>query len=194
MNFREMISVFLILFSVIDILGSIPVIIDMKNKGIKIEAFKASLVAFLLMTVFLFVGESLLSLFGVDVQSFAVAGAIVIFALGLEMILGITIFKEDPNTSSGSIVPIAFPLIAGAGTLTTILSLRSKYDVIDIEIAIFLNVAVVFLVLFGSTWLGKKLGTNGANVLRKIFGIILLAIATKLFRENFHFVVSLSPS
>ena len=192
MNFRDMISVFLILFSVIDILGSIPVIIDMKKKGIKIEAFKASLVAFLLMTLFLFVGESLLSLFGVDVQSFAVAGAIVIFALGLEMILGIKIFKEDPDGATGSIVPIAFPLIAGAGTLTTILSLRSKYDVMDIEIAIFLNVAVVFLVLFGSTWLGKKLGTNGANVLRKIFGIILLAIATKLFRENFHFVVSIS--
>ena len=192
MIFKEIISVFLILFSVIDILGSIPIIIDMKKKGTKIESFKATLVAFILMTIFLFAGEALLGLFGVDVESFAVAGAIIIFLMGFEMIVGVQIFKEDMEGASGSIVPIAFPLIAGAGTLTTILTLRAKYDAINIEIAIFLNMFVVFLVLYGSTWLSKRLGRSGANVLRKVFGIILLAIATKLFRDNFHLVVQVT--
>ncbi len=186
MNLKEIISVFLILFSVIDILGSIPIIIDMKKKGTTIGSFQATLVSFVLMTIFLFAGESLLSLFGVDVESFAVAGSIIIFLMGVEMIVGVQIFKEDMEGASGSIVPIAFPLIAGAGTLTTILTLRAKYEVIDIEMAIILNMMVVFAVLKGSNWLSKRLGRSGANVLRKVFGIILLAIATKLFRENFY--------
>ncbi len=192
MNFKEIISIFLILFSVIDILGSIPIIIDMKKKGTKIESLQASFVAFILMTLFLYLGEPLLGLFGVDVESFAVAGAIVIFLMGFEMILGVQLFKEEPGGASGSIVPIAFPLIAGAGSLTTILSLKAKYEAIDIEIAIMLNILVVYIVLRSSDWLSKKLGRGGANILRKIFGIILLAIATKLFRDNFKFVVQLA--
>jgi len=186
MNLKAIISVFLILFSVIDILGSIPIIIDMKKKGTTIGSFQATLVSFVLMTIFLFAGESLLSLFGVDVESFAVAGSIIIFLMGVEMIVGVQIFKEDMDGASGSIVPIAFPLIAGAGTLTTILTLRAKYEIIDIEMAIVLNMMVVFAVLKGSNWLSNRLGRSGANVLRKVFGIILLAIATKLFRENFY--------
>lgn len=192
MIFKEIISVFLILFSVIDILGSIPIIIDMKKKGTTIESFQATLVAFILMTIFLFAGESLLNLFGVDVESFAVAGAIIIFLMGFEMIVGVQIFKEEMQGASGSIVPIAFPLIAGAGTLTTILTLRAKYEVINIEAAIFLNMVLVYVVLKSSSWLSKRLGQSGANVLRKVFGIILLAIATKLFRDNFHLVVQVT--
>lgn len=192
MNFSNIVSVFLILFSVIDILGSIPIIINLKEKGTKIESHKAAFVAFVLMTVFLFTGERLLGLFGVDVESFAIAGALVLFFMGLEMILGVQIFKEDLDSGSGSIVPIAFPLIAGAGSLTTILAMRAKYPVIDIEAAIFLNILVVFLVLRGSNWMAKVFGKSGVNVLRKVFGIILLAIATKLFRENFFLVVEIA--
>ncbi|HHB79031.1 MAG TPA: NAAT family transporter [Saprospiraceae bacterium] len=192
MNFKEIISVFLILFSVIDILGSIPIIIEMKKKGTTIGSFQATLVAFVLMTIFLFAGEGLLRLFGVDVESFAVAGAIIIFLMGFEMIVGVQIFKEEMKGASGSIVPIAFPLIAGAGTLTTILTLRAKYQAINIEAAIFLNMLVVYVVLKGSTWISQRLGRSGANVLRKVFGIILLAIATKLFRDNFHLVVKVT--
>ena len=193
MIFKEIISVFLILFSVIDILGSIPIIIDMKKKGTTIGSFQATLVAFVLMTIFLFAGESLLRLFGVDVESFAVAGSIIIFLMGFEMIVGVQIFKEEMKGNSGSIVPIAFPLIAGAGTLTTILTLRAKYEVVNIEMAIILNMMVVFAVLKGSTWISERLGQSGANVLRKVFGIILLAIATKLFRENFYLDVRVHP-
>ncbi len=182
----------MILFSVIDILGSIPIIIEMKKKGTTIGSFQATLVAFVLMTIFLFAGEGLLRLFGVDVESFAVAGAIIIFLMGFEMIVGVQIFKEEMKGASGSIVPIAFPLIAGAGTLTTILTLRAKYQAINIEAAIFLNMLVVYVVLKGSTWISQRLGRSGANVLRKVFGIILLAIATKLFRDNFHLVVKVT--
>ncbi len=191
-HLRDIISVTLILFSVIDILGSIPIILAMKEKGIKIESLQATIVALILMVVFLFTGESLLKLFGVDVQSFAVAGAIIIFLMGFEMIVGVQIFKEEASANGSSIVPIAFPLIAGAGTLTTILTLRARYQMVDIAAAILLNMVVVYAVLRGSTWLGRRLGRSGVNVLRKVFGIILLAIATKLFRENFHFVVSIS--
>ena len=185
MNYRDILAVSLILFSVIDIIGSIPILISMKKKGIEIESGKAAIVAFLLMTAFLYGGASILHLFGVDIESFAVAGAIIIFLMGLEMILGIRIFHEDPDTSSGTIVPIAFPLIAGAGSMTTILSLKAKYEAIDIQMGILINIIFVYLVLKSSGWLGKKLGTGGAMVLRKVFGIILLAIAIKLFKENF---------
>ncbi|MEE9439220.1 MAG: MarC family protein [Saprospiraceae bacterium] len=193
MNIKDIISITLILFSVIDIIGSIPIIIDLKNKGIKIEAFKASLVAFLIMSAFLYLGESILSLFGVDVQSFAVAGAIILFFLGIEMILGITLFRDDPKSKSGTLVPIAFPLIAGAGSMTTIISIRSKYDLADIQMGIFINIILVFLVLRYSGLIRKKIGPGGADVLRKVFGIILLAIAIKLFRENFHLMIMQSP-
>lgn len=189
MDIKAIISVTLILFSVIDIIGSIPIIIDLKNKGIKIEALKASLVALMIMSIFLYMGNSILGLFGVDVESFAVAGAIILFFLGLEMILGITLFRDDPKSKSGTLVPIAFPLIAGAGTMTTIISLQSKYDNFDIQIGILINIILVYVVLKSSGFIRKKIGPGGADVLRKLFGIILLAIAVKLFRENFHLII-----
>ncbi len=189
MDIKSIISVTLILFSVIDIIGNIPIIIDLKNKGTKIEALKASLAAFLIMSIFLYMGNSILGLFGVDVESFAVAGAIILFFLGLEMILGITIFREDPKSKSGTLVPIAFPLIAGAGTMTTIISLQSKYSNFDIQVGILINIVLVYVVLKSSGWIRNKIGPGGADVLRKLFGIILLAIAVKLFRENFHLII-----
>ncbi len=188
-NFKELISVSLVLFSVIDILGSIPIIINLKRKGIKIEAGKASLISLLLMTLFLYAGGALLKLFGVDIQSFAVAGAIILFLMGMEMVLGIRIFHDSPDTSKGTIVPVAFPLIAGAGTMTTIIALKAKYEVVNIQIGIVLNILFVFLVLRSSDWIGNRLGENGANVLRKVFGIILLAMAIKLFKDNFRLAV-----
>lgn len=188
MNFRELISVSLILFSVIDIIGSVPIIIDLKKKGYKIESLKASIIALVIMSIFLYAGESLLHLFGVDVPSFAIAGAIIIFLLGLEMVLGIHIFRDSPDLKSGTIVPVAFPLIAGAGSMTTILALKSKYEQMDIQIGIIINIVFVYIVLRSSQWISNKLGENGANVLRKVFGIILLAIAVKLFKENLNVV------
>ena len=186
-NPKDLISVSLILFSVIDIIGSIPLIIDMKKRGVKIESAKASVIAMVLMLLFLLTGRPLLSLFGVDVESFAVAGSIIIFLLGIEMVLGITLFRDDHlEEKTGTIVPIAFHLLAGAGTMTTILTLKAKYEPIDIALGIVLNTLIVFLVLRSSDWISKKLGESGANVLRKVFGIILLAIAIKIFRENFH--------
>ncbi|MCR9101311.1 MAG: MarC family protein [bacterium] len=186
-NPKDLISVSLILFSVIDIIGSIPLIIDMKKRGVKIESAKASVIAMVLMLLFLVTGRPLLGLFGVDVESFAVAGSIIIFLLGIEMVLGITLFRDDHlEEKTGTIVPIAFPLLAGAGTMTTILTLKAKYAPIDIALGIVLNTLIVFLVLRSSDWISKKLGESGANVLRKVFGIILLAIAIKIFRENFH--------
>jgi multiple antibiotic resistance protein len=188
-NPKDLISVSLILFSVIDIIGSIPLIIDMKKRGVKIESAKASLIAMVLMLLFLLTGRHLLGLFGVDVESFAVAGSIIIFLLGIEMVLGITLFRDDHlEEKTGTIVPIAFPLLAGAGTMTTILTLKAKYAPIDIALGIVLNTLIVFLVLRSSDWISKKLGESGANVLRKVFGIVLLAIAIKIFRENFHLI------
>ncbi len=191
MDIQNILSIGLILFSVIDIVGNIPVIIDLKNKGVVVDSLQAALVSLGLMIAFLFVGEGILGLFGLDVQSFAVAGAIILFFLGLEMILGVRFFREGQGTSSvGTVVPIAFPLIAGAGTMTTIISLKSKYESIDILVAIILNIILVFAVLHYSTWIKEKLGEAGAAVLRKVFGIILLAIAIKLFKENFHLVIT----
>lgn len=186
LNFKEILSVFLILFSVIDIIGSIPVIIDLKKKaGGHIQSEKATLVAGILMVLFLFLGESILGLFHLDVESFAIAGALVIFLIGLEMILGISIFKEDESLArTASVVPIAFPLIAGAGTMTTILTLKSEYATINILIGIVLNLMLVFAVLKASSWIEQKIGRGGEAVLRKVFGIILLAIAIKIFKTN----------
>lgn len=191
MDIQNVLSIGLILFSVIDIVGNIPVIIDLKNKGVVVDSLQAALVSLGLMVAFLFVGEGILGLFGLDVQSFAVAGAIILFFLGLEMVLGVRFFREGQGTSSvGTVVPIAFPLIAGAGTMTTIISLKSKYESVDILVAIVLNIILVFAVLHYSTWIKDKLGEAGAAVLRKVFGIILLAIAIKLFKENFHLVIT----
>lgn len=189
MNVKDFLSVTLILFSVIDIVGSLPIVINLKRQGLKIEAARASVISLILMIAFLFLGESLLGLFGVDVQSFAVAGAIIIFLLGMEMILGVKMFQHNVDSKSGTIVPIAFPLIAGAGTMTTILALKAKYESVDILAGIILNILFVFLVLRSSEWIDRKLGENGANALEKVFGIILLAISIKLFKDNFHLVI-----
>jgi multiple antibiotic resistance protein len=184
-DFKEILSVSLILFSVIDILGSIPIIINLRKKVGHIQSEKATLAAGLLMIVFLLAGKSILNLFGIGVEDFAIAGALIIFAIGAEMILGIEIFKADPEAASGaSIVPIAFPLIAGAGTLTTILTLKAEFEQINIAIGILLNLIFVYAVLKSTNWLERKLGKTGLDVLRRIFGIILLSIAVKIFKSN----------
>lgn len=188
-NLKELLSVTLVLFSVIDIIGSTPIIIDLKKKGIKIEAGKAAVASFFIMSIFLYAGQALLGLFGVDVESFAVAGAIILFLMGIEMVLGIHIFHDQTEVQTGTIVPVAFPLIAGAGTMTTIIALKANYGTLNIQLGILLNIFFVFLVLRSSSWISEKLGDGGAAVLRKVFGIILLAIAIKLFRENFHLIV-----
>jgi multiple antibiotic resistance protein len=185
LNFKEIFSVTLILFSVIDILGSIPFIILIRKREGRIHAEKATVISAALMVIFLYLGQSILQLFGLDVASFAVAGAIVIFIVAMEMILGITLIKDDPNArGSGSIVPLAFPLIAGAGTLTTILSLRAVYEEINILIGVVLNLVVVYIVLRSSPWLERVIGESGFAVLRRVFGVILLAIAVKIFKSN----------
>ncbi len=182
-DFREIATSSMILFAVIDIIGSIPIIIGLRNKVGHIQSEKASIVAAVLMVAFLFVGEEILNLIGIDVNSFAVAGAFIIFFLAIEMILGITLYKDDAPESA-SIVPIAFPLIAGAGTMTSLLSLRAEYHVENIIIAIVVNVIFVYFVLKSSKRLEKILGKNGISVIRKVFGVILLAIAVKLFATN----------
>ncbi len=189
MDFKSILSITLVLFSVIDIVGSIPIIIDLKNKGFEIKSAKASLIALLIMSVFLYMGETILTLFSVDIESFSIAGAIIIFFIGLEMILGITLFRDDIESKSGTLVPIAFPLIAGAGTMTTIISLRSKFDAIDIQLGIIINILLVYLVLRSSGWIKNKIGPGGLQVLRKVFGIVLLAIAVKLFKENINITI-----
>ncbi len=187
-DLKEIFSVSLILFSVIDIIGAIPFIITIKKREGRIHAEKATLISAVLMVGFLFLGQSILKLFGLDVESFAVAGSIVIFIVALEMIMGITLMKDDPDAKgSGSVVPLAFPLIAGAGTLTTILSLRAVYEQSNILIGILLNLVFVYLVLRSSSWLERKLGKSVFSVLRRVFGVILLAIAVKIFKDNVSF-------
>jgi multiple antibiotic resistance protein len=184
-DFKQILSVSLILFSVIDILGSIPIIINLRKKVGHIQSGKATIVAGILMIAFLLVGKGILNLFGIGVEDFAIAGSLIIFALGAEMILGVELFKPDPEaTASASIVPIAFPLIAGAGTLTTILTLKAEFEQINIAIGILLNLIFVFIVLKSTNWLERKLGKTGVDVLRRIFGIILLSIAVKIFKTN----------
>jgi multiple antibiotic resistance protein len=163
--------------------GSIPIIINLRAKHGHIESEKASLVAGLIMIVFLFIGKEFLSLIGIDVHSFAVAGSFVLFFLALEMILGIHLYRDE-EANSASIVPIAFPLIAGAGTMTTLLSLRSQFHTINILIGIILNIILVYIVLKSSGKIEKMLGKNGLGVVRKTFGVVLLAIAVKLFAAN----------
>ncbi len=187
-DLKEIFSVTLILFSVIDIIGAIPFIITIKKREGKIHAEKATIISAVLMVGFLFLGQSILKLFGLDVESFAVAGSIVIFIVAMEMILGITLIKDDPDAKgSGSVVPLAFPLIAGAGTLTTILSLRAVYEQTNVLIGILLNLVFVYLVLRSSSWLERKLGKSVFSVLRRVFGVILLAIAVKIFKDNVSF-------
>ncbi|HYK77739.1 MAG TPA: MarC family protein [Daejeonella sp.] len=182
-NFNQILSVTMILFAIIDILGAIPVVISLRNKAGHIQSEKASVVSLILMILFLFVGDAILNIIGLDISSFAIAGSFVIFIIAMEMILGIDFFKEEVPESV-SIVPLAFPLIAGSGTLTTLLSLKSEYATQNIIVAIFLNMIFVYFVLKNTARLEKLFGKSGLNVLRKAFGIILLAIAIKLFRTN----------
>jgi multiple antibiotic resistance protein len=184
-NVKEIVSVTMILFAIIDILGAIPVIIELRRKAGHIQSEKASIAVLVLMIGFLYAGNALLKLIGIDLASFAIAGSLVIFFIAMEMILGIKFFKEEmPETVS--IVPLAFPLIAGAGTMTTLLSLKSQYQTQNIIVGIVLNTLFVYLVLKNVKWLEKLLGKTGVNILRKAFGVILLAIAIKLFRSNAH--------
>ena len=182
---KESITVTFTLFAVIDILGSIPILISLKDKmGGTIRSSQATIASGAFMILFLFLGQPFLNLLGLDVQSFAVAGSIVIFIIGLEMVLGLDFFKQDNNPKSGSVVPIAFPLIAGSGTLTTIMSLKADYHDINILFGILINCVVIFIVLKSLNWVEKVLGPSGLIVVRKFFGVILLAIAVKIFGSN----------
>jgi len=182
-NWKEVLTATMVLFAVIDIIGSVPIIIDLRKKVGHIQSEKASIVAMIIMILFLFVGIQILNLVGIDVYSFAVAGSFVMFFLAIEMILGVQLYKEEtPNTAS--IVPLAFPLIAGAGTMTTILSLKAEFHNINIIIAIILNSIFVYIVLKSSSKIEKIIGQGGIGVIRKIFGVIIMAIAVKLFASN----------
>jgi multiple antibiotic resistance protein len=185
LDFKQIFTAFMVLFAVIDIVGNIPIIIDLRKKVGHIQSEKASLIAGVIMIVFLFVGKSLLNLIGIDVNSFAVAGAFVIFFIALEMVLGITLYKDDSNNSlTASVFPLAFPLIAGPGSLTTLLSLRAEFAIENIIVAVISNVVVIYIVLKTSAKIEHILGVNGINIIRKVFGVILLAIAVKLFAHN----------
>ncbi len=182
-SLKESVAAFMVLFAIIDIFGSVPIILDIKAKTGAVGATKATLVAFVIFLLFFFAGEPLLGLFGVDISSFAIAGSIVILLLGLEMVLGIELFKHD-SPAGGTVVPIAFPLIAGAGSITTLLSLKAEYATSNILIALIANMIVVFVVLRTTSLVERILGPTGIHIIRKIFGIILLAIAVKLFMTN----------
>jgi multiple antibiotic resistance protein len=185
LNFKEMFSVTLILFAVIDILGSIPFILNLRKRYHHLDALKITLVSGVLLFIFFYVGESILHLFGVDVKSFAIAGGLIMFFLGLEMVLNIEIFKHDPQIEHSSpIVPLAFPLIAGAGSMTTLISLNSQYARINITLGIFLNLLFVYAVLKASDFIDKTIGVTGSIILRKFFGTILLAMSIKLIRSG----------
>ena len=184
-DFKEILTTFMVLFAVIDIVGNIPIIIDLRKKAGHIQSGKASIIAGIIMIVFLFLGESILTLIGIDVHSFAVAGAFILFFIALEMILGITLYKQEEGTAmNASVFPLAFPLIAGPGSLTTLLSLKSEFHTENIIIAVVINVLVIFLVLKTSSRIERLIGQNGIDIIRKVFGIILLAIAVKLFATN----------
>ena len=185
MNFdiKEIISATMVLFAVVDIIGSVPIIINLRKKAGRIQSEKTAIVAGGLLVVFLFLGKQLLNLFEVTVEAFAVAGAFILFFLALEMILGITLYKGT-TPESASIVPLAFPMVAGAGALTTVLSLRAKFYVENIIVAIIINMVIVYIVLKSSERIEKFLGKQGITVLHNLFGVILLAIAVNLFTTN----------
>ncbi|TRZ81551.1 MAG: MarC family protein [Sediminibacterium sp.] len=183
-HFDQLLTVIFTLFAVIDIVGSIPLLIAMKEKSGAIKSLKVTLISGALMILFLFLGKPFLQLLGLDVKSFAVGGSIVIFLLGLEMVLGHEIFKGDKNAQSGAVVPIAFPIIAGSGTLTTIMSLKANFDELYIALGILINLVIVYAVLKSLNIIEKLLGPGGLLAVRKFFGVILLAIAVKIFSSN----------
>ena len=189
-SIKEIFTAFMVLFAVIDIVGNIPIIIDLRKKAGHIQSEKASIIAGLIMIVFLFVGNSILKLVGIDVHSFAIAGAFILLFIALEMILGITLYKqEDDSDLSATVFPLAFPLIAGPGSLTTLLSLKSEFHTENIIIAVIVNVLFIYIVLKTSTKIERIIGPNGIKITRKIFGVILLAIAVKLFTSNIKFLL-----
>ena len=189
-DFKEILTTFMVLFAVIDIVGNIPIIIDLRKKAGHIQSGKASVIAGVIMIVFLFLGESILTLIGIDVHSFAVAGAFILFFIALEMILGITLYKQEEGTAmNASVFPLAFPLIAGPGSLTTLLSLKSEFHTENIIIAMVINVLVIFIVLKTSSRIERLIGQNGIEIIRKVFGVVLLAIAVKLFTSNIKFLL-----
>lgn len=183
-NLQESLNAFMVLFAVIDITGLTPIMIDIEQKSGPINAKKAAFFSLTILMVFLFVGDLILKLFGVDIQEFAIAGALVIFVMAVEMTFGVEIFKFDGPQGSATIVPVVFPFIAGAGSFTTLLSLRAEYNVLNIIIALVLNILLVYIVIKKLYLLEKILGKSGIYVLRKFFGIILLAISVKLFASN----------
>ena len=180
----ELLTIVFTLFAVIDIVGSIPLLIAMKEKSGAIKSLNVTLISGGLMILFLFLGKPFLQLLGLDVKSFAVGGSIVIFLLGLEMVLGHEIFKGDKNAQSGAVVPIAFPIIAGSGTLTTIMSLKANYDELYIALGILINLVIVYAVLKSLNFIERLLGPGGLLAVRKFFGVILIAIAVKIFSSN----------
>lgn len=184
-SIKEIFTAFMVLFAVIDIIGNIPIVIDLRKKVGHIQSEKASIIAGVIMILFLFLGKTILSLIGIGVNSFAVAGAFILFFIALEMILGITLYKQDEHTAmTASIFPLAFPLIAGPGSLTTLLSLRAEYRIENIIVAVIINVIIIFIVLKTSAKIERIIGQNGINIIRKVFGVVLLAIAVKLFAHN----------
>lgn len=183
-NFTNILSAFVVLFVLIDVLGSVPIFLNFTKDGRKVEPARAAIYAFIIMTAFLFVGDWVLKLFNVDVSSFAVAGALVIFIISVEMIFGIEVFKNDAPGGKATLVPIVFPLIAGPGTFTALLSMRAEFTVQDIIIALFVNMIIVFLVLRNLNFVQRLVGIGGVYVMRKFFGIILMAISVKLFISN----------
>jgi multiple antibiotic resistance protein len=183
LDLREILAAFMVLFAIIDITGSIPIIIDIKSKTGNVHSMKVTMVSFMILLAFLLIGSPLLGIFGVDVSSFAIAGSFIIFLIAMEMILGIELFKQDTQ-GSGAVFPIAFPLIAGAGSITTILSLKAEYETINIFIALVFNMIAIYLVLRLTTLFERILGKSGLQILKKVFGVILLSIAIKLFLTN----------
>ncbi|RMA66238.1 MarC family protein [Ulvibacter antarcticus] len=185
LNFKEIATATMVLFAVIDIIGSIPVILSLRDKSINIRSGRAAIIAAIVMIVFLFIGEEILKLIGINVNEFAVAGAFILFFIALEMILGISLFKQSEDSMDmATVFPIAFPIVAGPGSLTTLLALRAEYDIQNIIIAIIVNIVIVFIVLRTSGRLQRILGKAGIAIIEKIFGVILLAIAVKLFTSN----------
>ncbi|UMB59829.1 MarC family protein [Lutibacter sp. A80] len=192
-NFKEILTATMVLFAVIDVIGNIPIIIDLRAKFGQIQSEKASIIAGVIMIAFLYLGTSILNLIGIDVNSFAVAGALILFFIALEMILGVSLYKEEEtNARTISVFPLAFPLIAGPGSLTTLLSLRSEFATVNILIAIIINLFFMYTVLKTSNKLGKFIGDNGILIIRKVFGVILLAISVKLFTSNIQDLMSLN--
>jgi multiple antibiotic resistance protein len=185
-KYKEILTAFMVLFAVIDIIGNIPIIIDLRKKVGHIQSEKASIIAGVIMIVFLFLGQSLLTFIGIDVNSFAVAGSLILFFIALEMILGITLYKDDSSSApmTATVFPLAFPLIAGPGSLTTLLSLRAEFEIENIIVAVILNIIFLYIVLKTSSKIERLIGDTGIQIIRKVFGVILLAISVKLFTQN----------